>query len=292
MKAPIPMREFLDTATAAIPPAWFDFKPDIGVILGSGWGRTILGRPFVDALPFTALPGYGASTVQGHAGEIRLVEIGARRAVVFCGRRHFYEGAGWGPVALPIEILRRLGVRDLLLTNAAGAVNPSLRPGDLLVITDHVNTTGLNPLQGPVLPGWGVRFPDQSEVYSKARVREIKDLAASLGIALSEGIYAFTAGPCFETPAEVRAYHIWKADAVGMSTVPEAIVANAIGMRIAAVSCITNMASGITSQRLSHAEVMESTEAAADKMGRLVEAIIGKASPCPSSSETPSSTAR
>lgn len=269
-----PTPESLDRAAAAVPQSWFDFRPDIGVILGSGWGRTVLQRPFVDRIPYSDIPGLGASTVQGHAGEVRLLESGARRAVVFCGRRHFYEGAGWGPVALPVEIMRRLGVRDILLTNAAGAVNPSLRPGDLLLVTDHVNTTGLNPLQGPVLPGWGTRFPDQSEVYSKSRALEIKGLAADLGITLHEGIYAFTSGPCFETPAEIRAYHIWQADAVGMSTVPEAIVANAIGMHVAAVSCITNMAAGISGQRLTHSEVMESTEAAAEKMGRLVAAII------------------
>lgn len=266
--------EMFDAAAAALPESWFAFKPESGLVLGSGWGRTVLERECVDRISFSAIPGLGASTVQGHAGEVRLLETNGRRAVVFCGRRHFYEGAGWGPVALPIELMRRLGVRDLTLTNAAGGVNPNLRPGDLLLITDHVNTTGLNPLQGPVMPGWGTRFPDQCEVYSKSRAAEIKGFAAELGIALGEGIYAYTAGPCFETPAEIRAYHIWQADAVGMSTVPEAIVANAIGMRIAAISCITNMAAGITGQPLTHAEVMESTAASAAKMGSLVSAIL------------------
>lgn len=267
-------QELFDAAAAALPESWFRFRPESGMILGSGWSRTVIGRDCVDRIPFSAIPGLGASTVQGHAGEVRLLETGGRRAIVFCGRRHFYEGAGWGPVVLPIELMRRLGVRDLTLTNAAGAVNPKLRPGDLLLITDHVNTTGLNPLQGPVRPGWGTRFPDQSEVYSKARAAEIKGFAAEAGIALGEGIYAFTAGPCYETPAEIRAYHIWKADAVGMSTVPEAIAANAIGMRIAAISCITNMAAGISGQPLSHAEVMESTEACAEKMDCLVSAML------------------
>lgn len=267
-------KDFLDAAAAAIPGEWFEYRPEIGLILGSGWSRTVIRLPHDAALPFSAFPGLGSSTVQGHAGEVRLLQIGGHRAIAFCGRRHFYEGAGWGPVVLPVEIMRRLGVGRLLLTNAAGAVNPNLRPGDLLLIADHVNTTGLNPLQGPVIPGWGTRFPDQSEVYSRTFAAKIGDLAKSLGIPLSEGIYAFTSGPCYETPAEIRAYHIWKADAVGMSTVPEAIVANAIGMETAAISCITNMAAGISTQPLTHAEVMEYTEASADKMGRLVEAIV------------------
>ncbi len=269
---------YFDNAASAIPKSWYDFNPEIGVILGSGWSRTVIERECVDSIPFSAIPGYGASTVLGHAGEIRLLEIGNRHAIAFCGRRHFYEGEGWGPVVMPIELMRRLGVKDLLLTNAAGGVNPSFAPGDLLLITDHVNTSGLNPLQGPVLPNWGTRFPDQSEVYSRDRIWEIKNIAGDLGITLREGIYAFTTGPCFETPAEIRAYWIWKADAVGMSTVPEAIVANAIGMRIAAMSCITNMAAGISKQPLTHSEVMDATEAAAERMSNLVMAILaGKA---------------
>lgn len=269
-----PDTSFFDNAARALPREWYDFRPETGLILGSGWSRTVIARDCVARLPFSAIPGLGASTVQGHAGEVRLLETAGRHAVVFCGRRHFYEGEGWGPVVLPVELMRRLGVRDLLLTNAAGAVNPSLRPGDLLLITDHVNTTGLNPLQGPVRPGWGTRFPDQSEVYSRERVGEIRGYAAALGIEIGEGIYAYTAGPCFETPAEIRAYSIWRADAVGMSTVPEAIVANAIGFRTAAVSCITNMAAGIAKQPLTHSEVMEATAAAAARMGALVEAVL------------------
>jgi purine-nucleoside phosphorylase len=269
--------EFLDKAADALPGFWFEFGPEIGLVLGSGWGGAVMERDFIDRLPYTAVPGLGASTVAGHAGEARLLEIGGRRVVAFCGRRHFYEGEGWGPVVLPVELMRRMGVRTLLLTNAAGGMNPEFSPGDLMLVTDHVNTTGMNPLQGPLIPGWGTRFPDQSEVYSREFAATIRSAAAELGIALHEGIYAYTAGPCYETPAEVRAYHIWKADAVGMSTVPEAIVANAIGMRVGAVSCITNMASGITGRPLSHSEVMEATESGAGKMRRLVEAVAASA---------------
>lgn len=265
-------KEYFDAAFAAIPASWREFAPTVGVILGSGWGQTLLDKPYAASIPYASIPGYGASTVVGHAGEMRLIDTGRSRVIAFCGRRHFYEGEGWGPVVMPIELMRRLGVRSVLLTNAAGAVNPALNPGDMLVIRDHVNTTGRNPLQGPVFPGWGTRFPDQSEVYSKELGDRMQMVAKRLGIRLPDGIYAFTSGPCFETPAEIRAYGIWGVDAVGMSTVPEAIVANAIGMKVVAMSCITNMAAGIAGQRLCHEEVLEATAAAAPRMGALVAA--------------------
>ena len=265
---------YFQTAADAIPRAWFDFQPTVGVILGSGWSQTLLDSKYEASLPFSAIPGFGASTVQGHAGEVRILNVGNARVIAFCGRRHFYEGAGWGPVVMPVELMRRLGVRRLLLTNAAGAVNPALNPGDLLLIRDHINTTGRNPLQGPVVEGWGTRFPDQSEIYSKAFAETIQRIAKKNGKPLPEGIYAYTAGPVYETPAEIRAYGIWGVDAVGMSTVPEATVANAIGMKTAAMSCITNMAAGIGGQRLTHAEVIEATRAATPRMGALLMAIL------------------
>lgn len=266
--------EYFERAANALPKEWSEFHPTIGVVLGSGWSRAVMEGDYVARMEYDRIPGLGASTVQGHAGEVRLMETGGRRAILFCGRHHYYEGAGWGPVVLPVELMRRLGVKSVLLTNAAGAVNPALRPGNLMLIRDHVNTTGLNPLQGPVLPGWGPRFPDQSEVYSRSFATLVRTVAEKSNIALHEGIYAYTAGPCFETPAEIRAYHIWQADAVGMSTVPEAIVANAAGMSVAAISCITNMAAGISPQPLSHAEVMEITAAASEKMGRLLVGLL------------------
>ena len=267
-------KSYFDNAAAALPQSWFDFKPEVGVILGSGWGRTLLDEPHLGFVSYADIPGYGASTVAGHAGEARILKVGERRVIAFCGRRHFYEGEGWGPVVMPVELMRRLGVKRVLLTNAAGAVNPALNPGDMLVIRDHVNTTGLNPLQGPVYPGWGTRFPDQSEVYSKELGDAMQATARKMGIRLPDGIYAFTSGPCFETPAEIRAYGIWGVDAVGMSTVPEAIVANAAGLKVSALSCITNMAAGIAGQRLCHEEVMEATAAAAPRMGSLLMSVL------------------
>ena len=213
---------YFQAATDAIPRTWFDFRPTIGVILGSGWSQALLDAPYEASLPFSAIPGFGASTVQGHAGEVRILPVGDARVIAFCGRRHFYEGAGWGPV----------------------------------------------------VEGWGPRFPDQSEIYSKTFAEMIQSIAKKDGKPLPEGIYAYTAGPVYETPAEIRAYGIWGVDAVGMSTVPEATVANAIGMKTAALSCITNMASGIGRKRLTHAEVIEATRAATPRMGALLMDIL------------------
>jgi purine-nucleoside phosphorylase len=273
MSAPIDPA-MLDQAARALPPVFREQPPVCGLILGSGWSQALASREVLARVPYGAIPGLGASTVAGHAGELLLFEQAGKRVAAFCGRRHWYEGAGWTPVALPVDLLRRMGTRQLVLTNAAGGVNPSLKPGDLLMIRDHINTAGLNPLQGPVIPGWGPRFPDQSRVYAPALAGVLRPCAAAAGIALHEGIYAFTSGPCFETPAEIRAYRGWGVDAVGMSTVPEALLGSAMGMEVAAVSCITNMAAGMGEQALNHEEVLEATQAAGPRMRRLIEALL------------------
>ena len=264
----------LDRAAKALPARFLEQPPVCGLILGSGWSPALVRREALERVPFGAIPGLGASTVAGHAGELLLFEQAGKRVAAFCGRRHWYEGAGWTPVALPVDLLRRMGARKLVLTNAAGGVNPSLKPGDFLMIRDHINTAGLNPLQGPVIPGWGPRFPDQSRVYAPALAGVLRQCAAGAGITLHEGIYAFTSGPCFETPAEIRAYRGWGVDAVGMSTVPEALLGSAMGMEVAAVSCITNMAAGMGEQALNHEEVLEATQAAGPRMRRLIEALL------------------
>ena len=273
MPAPIDPA-MLDQAARALPPVFRERPPACGIILGSGWSQSLAHREVLARVPYGAIPGLGASSVVGHAGELLLFEQAGKRVTAFCGRHHWYEGAGWTPVALPVELLRRLGTARLVLTNAAGGVNPSLSPGDLLLIRDHINTTGLNPLQGPIIPGWGPRFPDQSRVYAPALCGLLLDCAERAGIPLREGIYAFTSGPCFETPAEIRAYAGWGVDAVGMSTVPEALLGNAMGLEVAAVSCITNRAAGIGGQTLTHDEVLEATAAAAPRMRRLIEALL------------------
>jgi purine-nucleoside phosphorylase len=265
---------FFDQAACALPPVFFEQRPRCGLILGSGWSQALDRREVLARVPYGDIPGLGASTVVGHAGELLLLGQADRRVVVFCGRRHWYEGAGWTPVAVPVELMRRMGVKRLVLTNAAGGVDPALNPGALLLIRDHINTLGLNPLQGPVIPGWGPRFPDQSRVYAPALAARLRQCADALGFPLPEGIYAFTSGPGFETPAEIRAYGLWGVDAVGMSTVPEAMLGHAMGMEVAAVSCITNMAAGIGSQILTHDEVLAATQAAAPRMRQLLDAVL------------------
>ena len=264
----------LDRAAKALPPRFLEQPPVCGLILGSGWSTALDRRAALERVPFGDIPGLGASTVAGHAGELLLLDHAGRRVAAFCGRRHWYEGVGWTPVALPVDLLRRMGARRLVLTNAAGGMDPALKPGDFLMIRDHINTAGLNPLQGPVIPGWGPRFPDQSRVYTPALCGLLLDCAERAGIPLREGIYAFTSGPCFETPAEIRAYAGWGVDAVGMSTVPEALLGSAMGLEVAAVSCITNRAAGIGGQTLTHDEVLEATAAAAPRMRRLIEALV------------------
>ena len=267
---------FFDTAAAALPGPCFEQPPVCGLILGSGWSQVLTTDKPLLRLSYSDIPGLGASTVVGHAGELLLFERHGIRIAAFLGRRHWYEGAGWGPVVLPIELLRRMGAQNLLITNASGGINPGLKPGDLMVIRDHLNTVGINPLIGPVVPGWGQRFPDQSQIYHPTLIDLLRKAAYDTEVPLSEGIYAFTSGPGYETPAEIRAYAGMGADAVGMSTVPEATVANAIGFRTAGLSCITNMAAGISGPHLSHEEVLAQTNKTAPVMAALLDAFLAR----------------
>jgi purine-nucleoside phosphorylase len=267
---------FFDAASAALPPQCFEQPPACGLILGSGWSQALAADRPLARMPYAEIPGLGASTVVGHTGEMVLFERHGLRIAAFLGRRHWYEGAGWGPVVLPVELMRRMGVKNLLITNAAGGISPSLKPGDLMVLRDHINTVGINPLIGPVQPGWGPRFPDQSQVYSPALLELLRKAAYDTEVPLSEGVYAFTSGPGYETPAEIRAYAGMGADAVGMSTVPEATVANAAGLRTAGLSCITNMAAGISGPHLSHDEVLDQTRRTAPVMAALLNAFLAR----------------
>ncbi|HNX34386.1 MAG TPA: purine-nucleoside phosphorylase [Kiritimatiellia bacterium] len=267
---------FFETAATALPSLCFEQPPACGLILGSGWSQVLIPDTPLLRLSYADIPGLGASTVVGHAGELLLFERHGIRIAAFLGRRHWYEGAGWGPVVLPVELLRRMGTRNLLITNASGGISPNLKPGDLMVIRDHVNTVGINPLIGPVIPGWGERFPDQSQIYSPALIDLLRKAAYDTEVPLSDGVYAFTSGPGYETPAEIRAYAGMGADAVGMSTVPEATVANAAGLRTAGLSCITNMAAGISGPHLSHEEVLGQTRKTAPVMAALLDAFLAR----------------
>lgn len=265
-----------DTAANALPAVCFEKPPVCGLILGSGWSQALTIDTPLLRISYADIPGLGASTVVGHAGEFLLFDRHGIRIAAFLGRRHWYEGVGWGPVVLPVELLRRMNTANLLITNASGGIRPTLTPGDLMIIRDHINTVGANPLVGPVVPGWGPRFPDQSQIYSPQLIDLLRKAAHDVGAALSDGVYAFTSGPVYETPAEIRAYAGMGADAVGMSTVPEATVASAAGLRTAGLSCITNMAAGISGPHLSHEEVIAQTNQTLPIMAALVDAFIAR----------------
>ncbi|SFR06777.1 MULTISPECIES: purine-nucleoside phosphorylase [unclassified Paenibacillus] len=249
-------------------------RPEIGLILGSGLG--ILADLIQDgiSIPYQDIPHFPVSTVEGHEGELLLGTIEGRAVVMMKGRFHMYEGYGPQLTAFPVRVMKQLGIQSLLVTNAAGGVNTSYEAGDLMVISDHLNLTGQNPLIGPNDAGLGVRFPDMSEAYSR-RLREIaKQTANQQGFSLQEGVYAGLLGPNYETPAEIVMLRTLGADAVGMSTVSEVIVARHASIEVLGFSCITNMAAGILDQPLSHGEVMETAEKVREQFLKLVLAII------------------
>ncbi|MNH87346.1 Purine nucleoside phosphorylase 1 [compost metagenome] len=251
-------------------------KPEVGLILGSGLG--ILADHIENAitLDYADIPHFPKSTVEGHAGELVLGTVGGRQVVLMKGRFHMYEGYGPEVTAFPVRVMKALGASKLLVTNAAGGVNMSYSPGDLMLISDHLNLTGQSPLTGPNDNTLGPRFPDMSEAYSRSLRTLAKDIAREHDIPLQEGVYAGLIGPAYETPAEIRMLRTIGADAVGMSTVSEVIVARHAGLEVLGISCISNMASGILDQPLSHDEVMETTERVKEKFLGLVTSIIPK----------------
>jgi len=263
-----------DRAEVALPRVCFETSPAVGLILGSGWSQALQVGQELARVPYTDIPGLGAGAIAGHAGELVLFERHGVRVAAFMGRRHWYEGVGWEAVLMPVELLRRMGVTQLLVTNAAGGISPHLQPGSLMVIRDHINITGINPLVGPVVPGWGGRFPDQSRLYHPQLSAMLHRAASAAQATVSEGIYIYSPGPGFETPAEIRVYAGMGADAVGMSTVHEVTVASAAGLQVAGLSCVTNMAAGICGPHLSHQEVIEQTAKSAPVMSRLLDAFV------------------
>lgn len=235
-------------------------KPEVGLIMGSGLG--MLGDYITEGvtIPYEDIPHFPVSTVEGHAGQLLVGKLAGRPVVLMRGRFHMYEGYGPELTSFPVRVMKALGATKLVVTNAAGGINTEYEPGDLMLISDHINLTGRNPLVGPNDSGLGLRFPDMSEAYSK-RLRAIaRRTAEQQGLTLREGVYLQVIGPSFETPAEIRMMRIMGADAVGMSTVPEVIAARHSGIEVLGISCITNMAAGILDQPLSHSEVIETTE--------------------------------
>jgi purine-nucleoside phosphorylase len=234
--------------------------PEIGLILGSGLG--VLAEEITNpvVIPYNEIPNFPVSTVEGHKGQLVFGELSGKKVVAMQGRFHYYEGYSFQQVTFPVRVMKQLGVQTLIVTNAAGGVNESFEPGDLMIITDHINNMGGNPLIGPNDSKFGPRFPDMSEAYDKEYRQLAKEIAQKLNIPVREGVYVANTGPIYETPAEVRMLRTLGADAVGMSTVPEVIVARHMGMKVLGISCISNMAAGILDQPLTHDEVIETTE--------------------------------
>ena len=250
-----------------------EFSPEIGIILGSGLGS--LADEYCEiTIPYSEIPGFKASTVSGHKGQLVFAKINDKKVVMMQGRFHFYEGHSMETVVFPIKVMKLLGVKTLFVTNAAGGVNYDFKPSDLMIITDHINFLGSNPLIGLNDETLGVRFPDMSEVYSKALIKKADECANKLGIELQKGVYMALTGPSYETPAEVKMARILGADAVGMSTVPEAIVANYCGMNVLGISCICNHAAGVSTVGLAHAEVIEAANNAKQKFISLILEIL------------------
>ncbi|MDX5475509.1 MAG: purine-nucleoside phosphorylase [Bacillaceae bacterium] len=248
--------------------------PTIGLILGSGLGVLAeeIQSPIV--IPYSEIPDFPVSTVEGHAGQLVIGELEGKTVIAMQGRFHFYEGYSMEKVTFPVRVMKLLGVETVVVTNAAGGVNTSFEAGDLMIITDHINNMGTNPLIGPNDAQFGARFPDMSTAYCKDLQKLAKATAEKLGIKVQEGVYVGNTGPTYETPAEVRMLRTWGADAVGMSTVPEVIIARHSGMKVLGISCISNMAAGILDQPLTHDEVMETTEMVRANFLSLVKTII------------------
>ncbi len=252
-----------------------DFKPEIGIVLGSGLGE--LADEYGDIrIAYKDIPDFPVSTVAGHNGNLVFADINGKKVVMMQGRFHFYEGHSMATVTYPIKVMKKLGVENLILTNAAGGVNPYFKPSSLMIIKDHINFMGTNPLIGPNDDSLGVRFPDMSEVYTKSLRKIAYTSAEKLNIPVERGVYIALTGPTYETPAEVNMVRTLGADAVGMSTVPEAIVASWMGMKVLGISCICNSAAGISTVGLSHEEVLENAEKAKGNFKKLVLEIINR----------------
>lgn len=251
----------MDEAVSAVKKALPQAKPKLGIVLGSGWGGAVEDFAVKATLPYEKIPNLGKTGAPGHAGKLLHAELGGTEVFVFQGRRHVYEGAGWTSVVLPIWLLKQFGAQTVLLTNASGGIREDLRPGTLMAIEDHINMLGGSPLTGPHNPAFGERFPDQTEIYDHGLRQALIAAGAD-----ASGVYLATAGPSFETPAEIRAFRALGADVVGMSTVPEAIFANALGLKVAGLTCICNWAAGLGDEKLSGEDVIRTANEAMPRM--------------------------
>lgn len=251
-------------------------RPEIAIVLGSGLGK--LADVIEDAvsLDYAELPHFGHVSAPGHQGRLVLGYLGDKAVMCMQGRLHCYEGHSLEAVTYPVRVMAAFGIKTLLLSNAAGGINTDFEVGDLMLVTDHINFMGRNPLIGPNEAEFGPRFPDMTFAYDRTLAQLARDTASELGMRLREGVYLACTGPSYETPAEIRMFRTMGADAVGMSTVPEVIVANHCGLRVLAMSCISNMAAGILEQRLTEEEVLAAGDRVSEQFGQLVRTVVQK----------------
>lgn len=263
-------------ATAFLQERLPDFQPRCALVLGSGLG--FFADEYLnvrEAIPYEEIPDFPVSTVEGHRGQLLAAELNGSPVLCFQGRFHYYEGYSVAAITHPIRVLAQWGVQQLVLTNAAGGIHPSMHAGDFMVIRDHINFMGVNPLRGTQDDGLGPRFPDMTVAWDPELRKLALKFAANQGLEVHEGVYAAVSGPSFETPAEIRAFNQWGADAVGMSTVPECIVARYCGMQVLGLSCITNLAAGLGKGLLSHEDVQRTAVRVQGDFGRWLRAVLG-----------------
>ncbi len=249
-------------------------NPTIGIILGSGLGSLVDIMEDKTVIPYADIPGFPRSHVAGHAGNLVIGRIGTETIAAMQGRFHYYEGFEMKEVTYPVYVMKLLGIEHLIVTNACGGINRNFVPGDLMILTDYINMLGKNSLIGRNDERFGVRFPDMSEAYSQDLIRKAEAAAEKLGIDYKKGVYAIFSGPCYETAAEIRAYAGLGADAIGMSTVPETIAANYLGMKVFGIACITNMATGIATTKHTHEEVVRIANESSSRLCSWVKQIL------------------
>ena len=272
-KLPPAMIQAIDEAVAFVR-SKSTLQPKVGIVLGSGLGNVVDALDVDAAIPYSEIPGGAASTVWGHSGKMILGRAGDVPVVVLAGRMHFYEGHDMRAVVHLARVAGRLGIKNMVVTNAAGGVNTSFTPGDLMLISDHINLMGGNPLLGPNIDELGPRFPDMSEAYPENLRAMAKEVARDLGLTLKEGVYLALSGPAYETPAEIRMLRTLGADGVGMSTVPEVLAMSHMSIPVLGISCITNMAAGVIKQKLTHQEVMDTTARVQNQFTSLVLGVL------------------
>ena len=248
-------------------------KPETAIILGTGLGRLAENIEKTLCIPYSEIPDFPVSTVEGHSGQLIFGRLGGKDIMAMEGRFHYYEGYTMQEVTFPIRVMYELGIKTLFVSNAAGGTNPEFHIGDLMIITDHINFMPENPLHGPNIPT-GPRFPDMSEVYDRALIRMADGIAAELGIEVRHGVYLSTQGPTYETPSEYRMFARWGADAVGMSTVPEVIVAHHCGIRCFGVSIITDLGVGDQIEKVTHEDVQKAANKAQPRMSAIMAEMI------------------